>query len=329
MKKTILSLAVMAAMSSGVVLAASPNVKGGSSNDTRVDVDTPSNHFMFGGGNSGLNFNGSILGFIDIAGGPINGSNSAIDARGNGTIMTPADMGLIGSNKIAQVWRSSAATNGTGDYANFMVNAIRQIDPPFFAPQFGGLVIGQVGETSTGAPADPVDLLPVGAGVYFGEWANSIASPPDHSTDLNMADASHTVWYVGDNAVTTMPGEVDATYGVIGISGTGTAAGGLPDSPNLYKGKLDVYYSSIAGTGTIGAGLTNNSISRDVGGVTHTISFAGTTIDSDGTFSNSALSNTIEGRFYNGAEALAGMYTNGTYADAAFGGSKIDGTITP
>lgn len=35
-----------------------------------------------------------------------------------------------------------------------------------------------------------------------------------------------------------MPTEINATYGVIGINGVGTAAGGTPDNPNLYTGQL-------------------------------------------------------------------------------------------
>lgn len=338
MKKSILALAVVAAMGSSAAMAASPNVQGKSSDPSGTLVDVgPSTHFLFNSGNSGLRLNNDIYGFIDIADGPIRGSNAAIAEQGNGGFLRPKHVigGIISWPNIAQVWKDTASVNGTSNnqYANFAVNSIRQIVtfPPLIpAPQFGGLVIGQVGINSTGAPANPVVPLAVGSGVYFGEWAPSVGSPAASGTNLNMTSNDRTVWYVGDNAVTSMPTAINATYGVIGISQTGTDAngntlpGGLPDNLNLYKGKLDVSYAS--GSGTIGAGVTNNSISRVVGGVTHTISFAGTAIDNTGTFSNGS---TIEGRFYNGAEALAGMYTNGTLPDAAFGGSKVSGTITP
>ncbi|ENO87719.1 hypothetical protein C666_10280 [Thauera linaloolentis 47Lol = DSM 12138] len=295
-----------------------------------------SNHFLFNTGNSGLRLNNDIYGYIDIADGPIRGSNAAIAEQGNGGFLRPKHVigGIISWPNIAQVWKDTASVNGTSNnqYANFAVNSIRQIQsfPPLIpAPAFGGLVIGQVAANTSGAPAANPTLLAVGSGVYFGEWAPKVNSDPV-GTNLNMASNDRTVWYVGDNAVSNMPTAINATYGVIGISQTGTNAngntlpGGLPDNLNLYKGKLDVSY--VSGSGTIGAGSTNNSISRVVGGVTHTISFASTTIDNTGFFSNGS---TIEGRFYNGAEALAGMYTNGTLPDAAFGGSKVSGTITP
>lgn len=334
MKKSMLALAIMAAVGSSAVLAASPNVKGGTSNSSKVAVNTPSNHFMFGGGNSGLKLNGSILGYIDIAGGPVNGSNAAINARGDGTIMTPADLGLFGSTKIAQVWNATASVNGaSGDYANFAINSVRQIDPPFFAPQFGGLVIGQVAATSTGAPADPVVPLAVGSGVYFGEWAPAVSNPVDDNTDLNMGHADRTVWYVGDNAVANMPELVEAEYNVVGIRRTGITTSGygdnLPDSPDLYTGVLTANYDPLTTTGDI-----TGSISRYSGTGADIVEFDKvgdlTSISSNGTFGNATGS--IEGRFYNNATALAGIYQggSGTADDVAFGGSyNGNGTITP
>ena len=249
--------------------------------------------------------------------------------------MTPSDMGMPALPiNVAQVWKDTESVKDGSTYANFAVNSIRQITTLSIAPQFGGLVIGQVAANTSGLPAADPTLLAVGSGVYFGEWApRATGTPPLDSTKLNMDSASHTVWYVGDNATTstTMPTTINATYGVIGIGQTGTdangntLAGGLPDNLNLYQGKLDVAYAN--GSGTIGAGATNNSISRDVTGVTQTISFAGTTIGNSGSFSNGS---SIQGQFYNGAEALAGIYTGGTAQEhVAFGGSKVSGTITP
>lgn len=134
-----------------------------------------------------------------------------------------------------------------------------------------------------------------------------------------MASSERTVWYVGDDAVDTnsMPTAINATYGVIGINGVGTTAGGSPDNPNLYTGTLTASY----GTGA-------NSLAGSISRGTDTVDFTGTTIRKDGTFDKGT---TIEGRFYNGAEALAGIYTgsSGAADDVAFGGSKISGTITP
>lgn len=329
MKKSTLALAISVLIGSGAALAASPNVKGGTSDSSGVAVGTPSNHSMFGGENSGVKLNNSDGGFIDLAGGPIKGSNNAIAARGNGTILKPADMGMPALPiNVAQVWKDTESVNGVGsDYANFAVNSVRQITTLSMAPQFGGLVIGQVGENSTGAPADPVVPLAVGSGVYFGEWAPRAAgTPPLDSTNLNMTSSDRTVWYVGDNAVKDgeMPTLVNAVYGVIGINQTGsdasgnTLAGGLPGNQNFYTGKLTANYG--AGTGNI-AGTIDRG--------TDSIDFAGTNISNDGTFGNNS---TIDGRFYNGAEALAGIYTGSPSTvvdDVAFGGSKISGTITP
>jgi len=318
MKKSTLALAIMALVGSGAALAASPNVQGGTSNSSGVAVGS-SNHGTFGGGNSGVALNGAST-RIDLAGGPINGSNNAIAARGNGTILTPADMGMLPLPiNVAQVWKDTESVNGAGStYANFAVNSIRQITTLPIAPQFGGLVIGQVATNSSGAPASPVVPLAVGSGVYFGEWApRATGTPPANSTNLNMTSADRTVWYVGDNAVTAMPTLVNAVYGVIGINQTGTDAagnvlpGGLPGNQNFYTGKLTANYGS--GTGSITGTIDRGSSS---------INFAGTSIGSNGTFNNGS---TIEGRFYNNADALAGIYTGGaSVADhVAFGGSKI------
>ncbi|WP_067863425.1 HupA family protein [Neptuniibacter marinus] len=326
MRKSTLALAVMAILSSNAVIAASPNVQGGSSNDLLVDPYA-SNHSVFGGGDSGLELN-SYGTAIDVASGPINGSNNAITDHGNGAIMTPGDLGMLNLPiNIAQVWKDTETVTGGSNDANFVVNSVRQITKLSFAPQFGGLVIGQVADAS----GDP---LAAESGVYFGEWAPAVDSPDADSYDLNMTSADRTVWYVGDDAVKNdeMPTLDDVEYGVVGISQTGTNSsgvtldGGLPDSVNLYKGTLTANYCS----GCSGNELTG-SISRTVGATTQTIDFDATTttINSDGTFGNSAATNTIEGRFYNDAEALAGMYTNGTYDDTAFGGSKVSGTITP
>lgn len=302
MKKSMITLSVMALLGSGAAMAA--GVVGGSSSDL---VKTyAANHGTFGGGNSGLELNNYGTA-INIANGPVKGSNAAIAARGNGTIMKPADLGMLPLPiNIAQVWKASA-TQGT---SNFVVNSIRQITALSFAPQFGGLVIGQVADAN-GTP------LALGSGVYFGEWAPRAAgTPPTNSTDLNMGSSDRTVWYVGDNATTTMPTLTNATYNVIGIQGVGTAADNLPTAPKLYGGTLTANYGG--GSGTLAGSITNG---------TNTVNFAGTTIGSTGKFGNGTggvgVPGTIEGQFYNNASALAGIYKGGTAAsNVAFGGSR-------
>lgn len=305
MKKSMIALAAMALLGSGAAMAAS----GGSSNTANVAVGN-SNHALFGGGNAGLKFENSLLGFIDIAKGPVNGSNTAIASKGQGAIMTGADAGAPVSIDIAQVWNASA-TQGT---PKFMINSVRQVNTFFLAPQFGGLVIGQVADAS-GTP------LAIGSGVYFGEWAPRAAgTPPTNSTDLNMGSNSRTVWYVGDNPTTTMPTLTNATYNVIGIQGVGTASDNLPTAPKLYGGTLTANYVSGGGV--------NNTLTGSITNGTNTVNFAGTTIGSTGKFGNGTggvgVPGTIEGQFYNNASALAGIYTGGGTAAShvAFGGSR-------
>ncbi len=304
MKKSMIALAAMALLGSGAAMAAS----GGSSNTANVAVGN-SNHALFGGGNAGLKFENSLLGFIDIAKGPVNGSNTAIASKGQGAIMTGADAGAPVSIDIAQVWNASA-TQGT---SKFMINSVRQVNTFFLAPQFGGLVIGQVADAS-GTP------LAIGSGVYFGEWAPRAAgTPPADSTNLNMASNSRTVWYVGDNPTTTMPTLTNATYNVIGIQGVGTASDNLPTAPKLYGGTLTANYVSGGGV--------NNTLTGSITNGTNTVNFAGTTIGSTGKFGNGTggvgVPGTIEGQFYNNASALAGIYKGGTAAsNVAFGGSR-------
>lgn len=298
MTKSMIALAAMALLGSGAAMAAS----GGSSNTANVAVGN-SNHALFGGGNAGLKFENSLLGFIDIAKGPVNGSNTAIASKGQGAIMTGADAGAPVSMDIAQVWNASA-TQGT---SKFMVNSVRQVNTFFLAPQFGGLVIGQVADAA-GKP------LAVGSGVYFGEWAPRAAgTPPANSTNLNMASSSRTVWYAGDNPTTSMPTLANATYNVIGIQGVGTAADNLPTAPKLYGGTLTANYVP-------GGGGAGNTLTGSIANGTNTLNFAGTTIASNGKFANATG---IEGQFYNNASALAGIYKGGTTASSiAFGGSR-------
>lgn len=301
MKKSMIALAAMALLGSGAAMAAS----GGSSNTANVAVGN-SNHALFGGGNAGLKFENSLLGFIDIAKGPVNGSNTAIASKGQGAIMTGADAGAPVSMDIAQVWNASA-TQGT---SKFMINSVRQVNTFFLAPQFGGLVIGQVADAS-GTP------LAIGSGVYFGEWAPRAAgTPPADSTNLNMASSSRTVWYAGDNPTTAMPTLTNATYNVIGIQGVGTAADNLPTAPKLYRGTLTANYNGSNGTltGSITNGTSTVNFNPD--GVPTTFTAA-----SQGKFTHT--NGKIEGQFYNNASALAGIYKGGTAAsNVAFGGSR-------
>ena len=301
MKKSMIAISVMALIGSGAAMAAS----GGSSNTANV-AGGNSNHILFGGGNSGLKFENSLMGFIDIAKGPVNGSNTAIASKGQGAIMTGADAGAPVSMDIAQVWNASA-TQGT---SKFMINSVRQVNTFFLAPQFGGLVIGQVANAS-GTP------LAIGSGVYFGEWApRASGTPPTNSTNLNMSSSSRTVWYVGDNPTTSMPTLANATYNVIGIQGVGTASDNLPTAPKLYGGTLTANYNGS--NGTLTGSITNGTSTVNFNPTGNATTFTAST---NGKFINQTK--TIEGQFYNNASALAGIYKGGTAAaSVAFGGSR-------
>ncbi|MFW3896959.1 hypothetical protein CSV86_022990 [Pseudomonas putida CSV86] len=168
---------------------------------------------------------------------------------------------------------------------NTEIHAYRQIAAPSPGyPQFGGEVIAKVS----------------GAEVYFGEWAPAkTGTQPTNSTDLNLSSANRTVWFVGENPTTSMPTLVNAKYNVVGVNqyNPGTAAG-------VTSGVLTANYG--AGSGTLAG---------SVGG----LSFAGTTIASNGSF---ARGTNIKGQFYGAnAEALAGIYTTST-TKVAFGGAK-------
>ncbi|MGB6242927.1 MAG: Slam-dependent surface lipoprotein [Castellaniella sp.] len=271
--------------------ASAATVLGGTSNAANVN---PASSTLFGSGNAGLIFNGGSAA-IDLAGGPIAQSNNAIsrgpDASGN-TYLKGSDINflaglILGDTQIAQVWRNDVVYNG----GTTTINSVRQmIVPPLpFMPDFGGLVIGKV----DGSP------------VYFGEWApkGPNYSNPD-SSDLNMGSADRTVWYVGENPTAAMPTLVSAQYNVIGINQHN------PENPSVYQGVLTANYGGSSGT-------LAGSIVRGADAV----NFAGTTINSQGAFTNTS---TISGQFYGSqAEALAGIYTGATPQDhVAFGGAR-------
>ena len=294
MKKTLIATAILAVAASSAMHAQAANVQGGSSNGNMVAVGY-SNFplFITSLGYTGLSMkrtDGWFSSYIDVHGGPVSivGSRSVANSSGAYYATVP----VFAFVKVAQVWhntRDSAAN----------VYSIRQVMTPYlpFWPQFGGLVVGQVKGTTKGN------------GVYFGEWAKSVPYlNPGDSTDLNMANGSRTVWYAGDNAVTRMPTLVAAKYDVTGIRQTGVGDN-MPYAPKLYKGVLTANYSG--GRGTIDGAIARG---RD------RVDFAGTTIASNGKFTKG---NAIEGRFYNNAEALAGIYKGRTAADhVAFGGTR-------
>ncbi|MGU9859870.1 Slam-dependent surface lipoprotein [Pseudomonas sp. LF245] len=191
---------------------------------------------------------------------------------------------VMNNVKISETWKSSVAY-GTQVYS------YRQISDPLpNFPQFGGEVIAKV----------------PGVEVYFGEWApRKTGVQPDNSTDLNLTSANRTVFYAGENATTAMPTLVNAKYDVVGIKRFD------PSAPSVSSGTLTANYGGSSGT-----------LAGSIAGGAGTVNFTGTNIASNGSFQNA--SGYIKGQFYgSGAEALAGIYNNGTAsASVAFGGKK-------
>ncbi|THF67293.1 hypothetical protein E6C76_02650 [Pseudothauera nasutitermitis] len=295
MKMTVIATAVLSLAAAAPAFAQAPNVQGGSSNTANVQVGPSAFPPGSPTGFAGIRMqrsDGTWSGYVNIAAAPINQVTTFATANSAGPFYANHPDGY----RIAQVWY-----NNQNAVAN--VYSLRQVTYAQAAPwpQFGGLVIGQLkGNTP-------------GSAVYFGEWSPTVSGTPNQgdSTDLNMASSGRTVWYVGDNAVTSMPALVNAQYSVVGIRQTGVGTN-LPYAPALYTGTLTANYSTNIGLGAITGSISRNGDS---------VNFLGTLISSNGTFAN--FGNTISGRFYNNAAALAGIYTGGGAGNhIAFGGSR-------
>jgi len=200
----------------------------------------------------------AIVGFAE---GPLTQTNNALNGLpGNGYITLP------NGTLISETWKAIGPNNTE-------IYAYRQIGNPMpNFPHFGGEVVAKVS----------------GNEVYFGEWAPKGNNTGEaHNPNLNMNDRRRTVFYVGENPMTSMPTLANAKYDVVGVSryNPDTQAG-------VYTGVLTANYGGGSGTLTGQVGYVN---------------FNGTTISSNGTFTGQ--SGRIEGRFYGAAaEALAGMF---------------------
>jgi len=219
---------------------------------------------------------------VSFEGGPIRQTNNLISgANGN-------DFIDIAGTIISETWKHTIAS-GVG--AGTEIYAYRQVNPPMpDFPHFGGEVIAKV-------PG-----LAASNAVYFGEWA-----PWDGSagSDLGMDSSLRTVYYVGENPTTSMPTLTNVAYDVVGIQ---------KYNPDTQAG---VYTGTLTATFNPSNLPSGNTLTGTLNGV----NFSGTSISSDGSFSNGS---TISGKFYgNSAEALAGMYdASGVANDMAFGGAQ-------
>ncbi len=146
------------------------------------------------------------------------------------------------------------------------------------------------------------------ADLYFGEWSDT----------ADVADGTHTVYYVGDNTGTTVPTTGTATYAVKGISGYSS------------NGILAGTFSANFGTGTLSGSVTSASTGYtvDIGSVGISgVNIASTTADATATQGTSTLASggSVSGQFFGAsAAALAGLVTFGgnSQYDTAFGGTK-------
>ncbi len=142
------------------------------------------------------------------------------------------------------------------------------------------------------------------ADVYYGEWSQSASAE----------DGTHTSYYVGDHAGTTVPVTGTATYAVQGIS----------DYAN--RGALAGTFAADFGAHQLTGGLSNGNYAVDIGVATirdaaisgngASASVAGATVASQGT---------VSGSFFGAnAAALAGIvaFEQAHQHDTAFGGSR-------
>lgn len=300
MTKTLLAVALMCSF--GVASAA---VVEGDSSSSHI-VTGVSSVLPFGAGKAGIAINGSFS--LNLADGPIKHIrqkyaqtpiNAQADANVNGLLnpkyLTLKDVnpvvGLFNNPTLGQVWYEQRAHNTE-------VYSIRQIADPAIplAPKFGGLVMAKVAD------------LPADTAVYFGEWAPRTSAPSTGSdTNLNLASADRTVWYVGENPTGNTTGLATATYDVVGLNQH------TPGQNDVYTGALTASFGTGA-TGKMAGQLTRGADS---------LNFANTDIqNATGTFSRAA--DGIQGRFYGaGAAALAGIAERGGASEAiAFGGKK-------
>lgn len=302
---------VLAATLALTVSAFASAVAGESSDPNSVSTKYASTALPFGAGKAALQINNSSI-RINIGDGPvkhinkkyggnaINGNNFTANVEGSNykKYLTVGDVSSVGEfffgkKPLGQVWYEKRAKD-------IDVYSVRQMGNPILpiAPKFGGLVIGQVKNLSDGS------------GVYFGEWAPRKAGAVEqNSTDLNLKDPKHTVWYAGDNPTGRTQGLANVTYDVIGINQH------VPGQNDFYRGKVTAKFGTSDKGSMSGAIVRGNDrLSFDKAVITNR----------DGKFADTAQG--MKGQFFGrGAEAMAGIATRGTanrQDDIAFGGRK-------
>lgn len=145
--------------------------------------------------------------------------------------------------------------------------------------------------------------------IYFGEWSKELKDSSGNYT--KQADsATHTVFYIGDNADSSITSTGTATYTVTGVN-----------NGNHYAGN----YSADFGANTLTGSLTNGTDTFNLGNATINASNAKIS-GNDASWSGANINATggeVNGQFFNNQQDLAG---HATFADRtndiAFGGSQ-------
>ena len=148
-----------------------------------------------------------------------------------------------------------------------------------------------------------------GADVYFGEWSQT----------GKFKDATHTVYYAGDDSGTTVPTSGSATYAVKGISNYG--------SKGVLSGTFEADFMGGLLMGSLSNGKSGaDKFSLDIG----IVDILGTALSGNGakvSYGNntSVAGGVVRGRFFGAnAKALAGIATfkGNRQFNTAFGGAK-------
>ena len=154
------------------------------------------------------------------------------------------------------------------------------------------------------------DFKQLGANaIYFGEWAKEVKDSAGNYT--KQADAAtHTVFYIGDNADSTISSTGTATYNVTGLNNGQHYAGTYQAdfAANSLTGSL----SNATDTFNLGQASINASNATISG---HDASWSGA--------NHNATGGQVSGQFFNQQNDLAGIATfENRTQDIAFGGSK-------
>lgn len=145
--------------------------------------------------------------------------------------------------------------------------------------------------------------------IYFGEWAQESKDSSGNYTKQPDA-TTHTVFFIGDNADSSITSTGTATYSVSGLN-----------NGNHYTGS----YNADFGANTLTGSLTNGSDTFNLGNAVinaSNASISGSNASWSGANLN-AVNGAVEGQFFNNQQDLAGIAKfNDRANDIAFGGSK-------